>query len=188
MTNPGHVDPGYRGTLKFTLINMGKNPFPLIRGQLICTLLFFRVEAPEVPYNELDTAGKRPPPPPDDPDRDLRSTLAMLSKDFLEFDSRIKQEVDSTVSKAQVRTPIISAIISGSLAVLLTLGLTLGVGYLNDVWSMRVKLEGLEKSIGVNDVKARLEKLETVPVQQTLLDIKTRIEKLEGQQVQSPKP
>ena len=41
MTNPGHVDPGYAGVMRFTVINMGKDPYYLERGGRIVTLLLF---------------------------------------------------------------------------------------------------------------------------------------------------
>src|SRR6266571_1725906 len=82
MTNPGHVDPGFRGRLKFTVINMGKKPIELAAGKPICTLLFFRINAPEYAYDKLDNTDK--PQPPSD-----SSLLRKLSKDFLEFDRRI---------------------------------------------------------------------------------------------------
>ncbi len=46
MTNPGHVDPGYKGRMKFTVINMGRESYPLITDKIIVTLLFFRLNPP----------------------------------------------------------------------------------------------------------------------------------------------
>jgi dCTP deaminase len=46
MTNPGHVDPGYKGRMKFTVINMGRESFPLKTDEIIVTLLFFRLDPP----------------------------------------------------------------------------------------------------------------------------------------------
>jgi deoxycytidine triphosphate deaminase len=43
MTNPGHVDPGYSGTLSFTVINMGREPFNLGPKLPIVTLLVFKL-------------------------------------------------------------------------------------------------------------------------------------------------
>jgi dCTP deaminase len=45
MTNPGHVDPGYHGKLKFTLINMGKTEALLKVGEPIATLLLIRLDS-----------------------------------------------------------------------------------------------------------------------------------------------
>lgn len=46
MTNPGHIDPGYRGRLQFTVINMGKENYELKQGDDIVTLLIFRLSTP----------------------------------------------------------------------------------------------------------------------------------------------
>ena len=43
MTNPGHVDPGYKGRMKFTIINMGRESYPLKTDEIIVTLLFFHL-------------------------------------------------------------------------------------------------------------------------------------------------
>ena len=40
-TNPGHVDPGYSGRLRFAVINMGKATYTLRRGAIIASLFFF---------------------------------------------------------------------------------------------------------------------------------------------------
>jgi deoxycytidine triphosphate deaminase len=46
MTNPGHVDPGYRGPLHFTVINMGIKAYTLGQETVIVTLLFFQLPQP----------------------------------------------------------------------------------------------------------------------------------------------
>ena len=43
MTNPGHVDPGYKGTLTFTVINMGREVFKLRPAVPIVTLFRFEL-------------------------------------------------------------------------------------------------------------------------------------------------
>src|SRR5918994_4262978 len=43
MTNPGHVDPGYKGPMSFTVINMGSEDYTLLKKDRIVTLLFFKL-------------------------------------------------------------------------------------------------------------------------------------------------
>jgi dCTP deaminase len=43
MTNPGHIDPGFRGTLAFTVINMGREEFLLYPALPIVTILVFKL-------------------------------------------------------------------------------------------------------------------------------------------------
>jgi dCTP deaminase len=145
MTNPGHIDPGFEGTLKFTVINLGKKPIELSSGKPICTLLVFSIEKPDFAYNELDKTEK--PPSPSD-----IAQLSRLSKDFLSFSKRIKDTVASELRNAQIRTPIISAI----LAILLTIV----ANYLSGVSDLKAKVASLEKSIEVTNLKVRIDKLE----------------------------
>jgi dCTP deaminase len=44
MTNPGHVDPGYSGQLRFTVINMAREDYRLDSGDMIVTVLLFKLE------------------------------------------------------------------------------------------------------------------------------------------------
>jgi deoxycytidine triphosphate deaminase len=45
MTNPGHIDPGYSGPLRFTVINMGKSSYVLRRNDAIVTVLFIQLQS-----------------------------------------------------------------------------------------------------------------------------------------------
>jgi deoxycytidine triphosphate deaminase len=45
MLNPGHIDPGYRGKLWFSFINVGRSPFPMRKGDRIATVVFWRLTA-----------------------------------------------------------------------------------------------------------------------------------------------
>jgi dCTP deaminase len=149
MTNPGHIDPGFEGRLKFTVINLGKKPIELASGKPICTLLFFAVPAPDHAYDQLDNTEK--PSAPSDV-----ALLSRLSKDFLNFNDRIKESISSGLRTAQVSTPVIS----GILALFLTIVANMVATYISGVNDLRVKIEGLERSMGVHDIRARIEKLE----------------------------
>jgi deoxycytidine triphosphate deaminase len=149
LTNPGHVDPGYAGRLKFTVINLGKKPIQLSSGKPICTLLFFSIPAPDYAYDQLDKMDK--PASPSD-----LALLSRLSRDFLTFNDRIKESVKSELKSAQLSTPIISGVV----ALFLTIVASMIANYFSGVNELRVKIEGLEKTIAIQDVKARVEKLE----------------------------
>jgi deoxycytidine triphosphate deaminase len=43
MTNPGHIDPGFRGIITLCLVNMGKRDVHLRTGKVICRLLTFDI-------------------------------------------------------------------------------------------------------------------------------------------------
>ena len=44
LTNLGHIDPGYDGTIRFTLLNMGLDAYTLRVGDPIYTLLLFQLQ------------------------------------------------------------------------------------------------------------------------------------------------
>ena len=83
MANPGHVDPGYNGQMRFTVINMGKESYPLARGGRIVTLLLFRLEnAVHTNWAQRNPAGSHPP---------THADISLLSRDFVDVDNRAER-------------------------------------------------------------------------------------------------
>lgn len=117
MTNPGHVDPGYRGRLHFTVINMGKEPIPLIVGDSICTLLLFELDAA---VNTDWTAREKKAGKPIDPqtpfnglrDRKVRE----LGSDFINLEERAKSIANSAVRRAGFLAAAVAAVLSAVLS------------------------------------------------------------------------
>ncbi|MDX6452575.1 MAG: dCTP deaminase [Gaiellaceae bacterium] len=92
MTNPGHVDPGFSGPLKFTLINMGKKPHTLQQGKPVATALFFKLAASPAEdwlkrHDGVAGSGASP------------EMLDRLSKDFLDIEKRATAQVRSQLLK-----------------------------------------------------------------------------------------
>jgi dUTP pyrophosphatase len=56
---PGTVDSDYRGEVKVILINHGKQPFKISRGDRIAQLVFAKVEKAELHLKEELTATVR---------------------------------------------------------------------------------------------------------------------------------
>lgn len=80
MTNPGHVDPGYQGVMRFTVINMGSDPYCLQRGGRIVTLLLFKLSAPvHANWQERNPAGSSLP---------NHAAVNRLSRDFVDVEKR----------------------------------------------------------------------------------------------------
>ena len=83
MTNPGHVDPGYEGVMRFTVINMAKDPYHLERGGQIVTLLIFKLnDAAHRNWRQRSTAVPRLP---------NRADISRLSRDFVDVDERARK-------------------------------------------------------------------------------------------------
>jgi deoxycytidine triphosphate deaminase len=95
MTNPGHVDPGYKGRLSLTIINMGRAEYNLHNGNVILTLLFLRISAP-CHANYGDRSGDRPRESVVSEDR-----LSRLSKDFLQVGDRAEKVAKNEESKTR---------------------------------------------------------------------------------------
>jgi deoxycytidine triphosphate deaminase len=92
MTNPGHVDPGFSGFLKFTLINMGRNPFSICKGSTVVSLLVFRFDAP---VKKAFFAAN-----PKFKEGDIVAPLLnMLAPDFARFTDRMRDAAEKAVEK-----------------------------------------------------------------------------------------
>jgi len=86
MTNPGHVDPGYKGKMSFTVINMGSKSYTLQKKEKIVTLLLFELDTPA----EKSWDPRHPGGPPARPDG-VSKLLAVLSRDFMDISGRVKK-------------------------------------------------------------------------------------------------
>jgi dCTP deaminase len=145
MTNPGHIDPGFKGHLKFTVINLGKKPIELSAGKPICTLLFFSIDKPDFAYDQLANDEKPA-------SLSENALLRKLSKDFLSIEKRAKDHANRAVKNAQIITPIIAALAAAAV--------TIFVNYFNGLNDLKVKIEGVEKTVSLQELKVRLERLE----------------------------
>lgn len=86
MTNPGHVDPGYDGLLRFTVINMAKEAYPLINGDRIVTLLLFRMSGhAHSNWGQRNPGGGNPPSPIN------QTNINRLAHDFVDVGGRAKK-------------------------------------------------------------------------------------------------
>jgi len=114
MTNPGHIDPGYKGTLRFTLINMGRQPYSLRAKDSIVTILLF----------ELSTAAHKDycsrHPGQISGTEGIQKTLDRLSADFVDVKRRAERIAAKKITTsglwAAVVPTIASALIAGVIA------------------------------------------------------------------------
>jgi deoxycytidine triphosphate deaminase len=80
----GHVDPGFRGRLRITLINMGRHPYDLRSGDSIVTVLLFRLATPVAVGLRHRTDGVQPY------EKGLED-IRHLSADLLNIESRVEK-------------------------------------------------------------------------------------------------
>ena len=117
MTNPGHIDPGYEGPLHCTVINMGRESYPLKVGDRIMRTLIFQLDN----YRQTSPLGDVTPTTRVE-NQITTELLARLSIDFLDVEKRAKSVAESIVSAATWRTTWIAALLPIGLAILTTLG------------------------------------------------------------------
>jgi dCTP deaminase len=94
MTNPGHIDPGYKGPLHITVINMSRTPFPLRAGDRIMRVLFFGLDGePSASFSARHANEKK---------IDVITTelLDRLSIDFLDVEKRARKIANKAVRRA----------------------------------------------------------------------------------------
>jgi len=77
MTNPGHIDPNFKGTISVYLVNMGKRDVKLIKGDKVATLLLFEIQGNTEIKNDLNGYGVS------------KDQVLSLSKDFANLNDRI---------------------------------------------------------------------------------------------------
>lgn len=91
MTNAGHVDPGYKGPLRFTIINLGREPFLLTDDDIIFTLLIIQLSGDVTKGWCERNGGEGKPPSKDD--------LLKLPVDFLDIDARAEAKAEEISTK-----------------------------------------------------------------------------------------
>jgi deoxycytidine triphosphate deaminase len=149
MTNPGHVDPGYAGRMRFTVINMGSKQYRLARGEQIVTLLLFELSG-DCQRDWLARGNA------DSPIR--QANLELLSKDFLDVEERAKKITDAAVNESKLWATGISAIVPLLVGVA-TLATTLFVpGWRYD---LEKQMAGMKEWANVGKTEARVTALET---------------------------
>lgn len=87
----GHIDPGFEGELRMTLINMGRDPFELEEGNVVATVLLFDLGAP-VGVGLKDRQGQQPY-------ESGLTDIVHLSADFLNIKETVEKEASAAVKR-----------------------------------------------------------------------------------------
>jgi dCTP deaminase len=113
ITNLGHVDPGYDGTIRFTLVNMGKKAYSLKVRDVIHTMLFFKLAAvPTKCFRERNPSISK-----DDGIQGINAELlSSLNTDFLNVDERAKSAATIAVNTKIPRWTLVGAIATALIA------------------------------------------------------------------------
>jgi dCTP deaminase len=158
MTNPGHIDPGYTGHLTFTVINMGREPYPLKSGEVVVTILLFKLSSPvragwSQRRNGAEGLGV------------TEDVLSALSADFVDVERRARK-----VAKKQGRkTAAVVALAPVLVGLLALLGVFLAtVASTNQkVFDLSEKLSVTQERLNRLDLERRMKQLEQQTSQTT---------------------
>jgi|ERR1017187_1049417 deoxycytidine triphosphate deaminase len=162
VTNAGHVDPEYRGPLRFTVINMGHELQKLSEGERVGTLILFRTETPPKAgwYSRTQKEGKAP----------TTADLNYLSKDFAEVVKRAEEIARQKVQEAELEVKVIEQRWNhrfGWVTALVTLigAVVFGVfSFYSPVSRSDTRIDSMrEEFTQAKQIEDRLQKLESAP-------------------------
>lgn len=142
MTNPGHVDPGYKGTLHCAVINMGSEPYELRAGDRIVRVLFFELtSAAAIPYrSRVGRSAKAANPVTEE-------LLETLSHDFMNVTERSETAAKNAIARAEfwpkIGVPIFTALISALVAI--------AVGYFAIIKTTNDQIDSLSSAVAKLD-------------------------------------
>nr|WP_283105215.1 hypothetical protein [Shewanella seohaensis] len=111
MTNPGHIDPLFSGYISVYLVNMGKSPVKLRKGDKVATLLLFFIDGEcDSDFKSISGAGVS------------KEQVLTLSKDFANLDIRMPDLLESVIrKKAFIWSGFFIALLSVVLSVVFTI-------------------------------------------------------------------
>ena len=163
MTNPGHIDPGFIGNLTFTLINMGREPFTIRRGDIIFTTLWMKLSCNVEKDYKTRTGALAAVA--------NEGNIDVLSKDFLDVNNRAKKIAKSYIAWA--------TIIAASISVFAA-----GIQYaLSNSNANSKRLEELTKSIAVLEVKLEERNSKQFSeLEKEIISIKSKLNLIENQE------
>jgi dUTPase len=145
ITNTGHVDPGYKGSLRYAVLNMGNEPFSIRVGDRLLKILFFRMSSDAAPdWSKLHPRIERP---------NLR-TLGPLGREFAAFEERVVTLSRKVVDERFLQIGYITLAASTVLSILLSLA-ALSLTYFTFIESaigresetLRYRIEKLESDV-----------------------------------------
>ena len=149
MTNTGHVDAGYSGYLHMTVINMGKKPQPIRKGDRLVSLLLFKLTAKA----EAGWLERRGGVTGDDTSL-VRTAQEYLSPDFMDIGERTKRAARIAMNRTTLSWAL--PILASAALAYMAIGATLQ----SDVAELRGRLDSIGSDVDLGDVNERLKKLE----------------------------
>src|SRR5437867_6797484 len=148
LTNPGHIDPGFEGRIRFAVINMGRENHCIRSGDVIFTVLFVKLAKPVRADWRVRYGGPAGPI--------SQSDIDALSQDFLNVEARAQDIAEKAVARAEVKVkyvvPLVTALIGAAA--------TLGFAWVQPLSELQQKVAQLESRVDVEGLRHRIERLE----------------------------
>jgi dCTP deaminase len=166
MTNPGHVDPGFKGKLHVTVINMGREPFSLKMGDRLLRALIFDLGGPvATPSGNAAVVSDE--------------LMETLSPDFLSVRARVAEAAKREIDSATRRSELLKYSIPAFFAILgsVITGWYTNLSIQKDFDHRITTVEKLEEKTRANDRLLTLE--EEYPTVQRLSAIELKLKELE---------
>lgn len=161
----GHVDPGFAGPVRTTIVNLGRESIEIYRGMKILTALLFRIEEP-VHRGYLDRRGPRPY------ETGGIQDVVYLSSDFMNVGRRIRKGTERAIRRRQMRHEVYLAAFSAAAAFAIAYG-TNWFFFERRLSSTEGSVGRLQGSLSVERANRRLEALEV-----QIHDMQDRLERL----------
>lgn len=142
MTNPGHIDPGFRGFITVCLVNVGRKLVDLNAGDPVATLLLWSVEDPTEGYQGPAGTGA------------TADQLDCMDRDFAAVSARMDQELTSKMLQAF----LIFIAVGTLILALVAIAVPMAMDRFESVDELHRKNLELEKK--VKDLSLRLEHID----------------------------
>src|SRR6266478_5025281 len=126
MTNPGQVDPGYEGRLRFTVINMGRKDFVLTEGDVIVSLILMELKSTSQSDWLTRHSGQKGGPI-------TWENLNRVSSDFVNVEARAREIAQKAIQDAELKVKILGLVLP-VIATILTLVASILVSWLQGSW------------------------------------------------------
>jgi len=135
MTNPGHIDPGYKGILTLYLVNMSKQTFILRERDAVARLLLFKTSSVTSgylggPVTRID-----------------QEQLNTMGKDFAGLDKRIPVAIGKVLAKWSVGLFVMVALMLALVGFAVPVAFTLTSSYLDNSRDLKINIDRQKEKI-----------------------------------------
>jgi len=173
MTNPGQIDPGYQGPLRFTVINMGSKEYVLRKGDAIVSLVILRLTNPSSKDWLVRNSGKKGGPI-------NWENLKHVSSDFVNVESRAQEIANKAVRDADIKIKR-AGIIMTVLAVLIPLVINGLFSYWGPAW--KDPLQKVQQDVAVLQSEKNVDRLDN-----QIKDLQNEVKTLKKQLADNQRP